>query len=180
VQSGVTGDVEPGDLIRWRGQVWLVRKVDVGLATAVVEAERNMEVIASDADSTPECEVWCKPAQQWPSAALPFRARSSRLVSVQRAGATLNRFVDWVKLDDFQIGGALYLNPQLRLAYGDRLTVIFSDPAGSLMTLPIDIPRNFLPSRERRPSVPISQVVLEEPPTAKQRPGLFARLKGKE
>lgn len=172
--------MEPGDLIRWRGQVWLVRKVDPDLATAVVEADRNMEVIPSDADSTGDCQVWCKPSQQWPSVRLPFLAGAIRLVRVRRGWDTLRRFIDWVKLDDFQIGGALYLNPALNLGFGDRLVAVYEDPSGDVIAVPIDIPRNFTPLPERRQVV--SEVVPPAPvvelgPEPKTTPMLFARLR---
>ena len=182
LHCGVASAVEPGDLIRWRDQVWLVRKVDRELATAVVEAERHMDVLASDADQMGVCEVWCKPAQQWPSVALPFRAASSRLVSIRHAERTLVRFRDWVKLDDFQIGGALYVNPTLNLAFGDRLIAVFSDSHGHQMTVPVDIPRNFVPLADKRAPVVVGSVRIPTvaSPLKPRVPGLFARIKRNE
>jgi hypothetical protein len=163
--------VEPGDLIRWKDQIWLVRKVERELATAIVEsASRVTEVLPSDADLTGMCEAWCRPAREWPSAALPFRA--TRLVGVRRAQTDLLRFQHWVKLDDFQIGGVLYLNPELNLSFGDRLTVVYRG-RGKETTLPVEIPRKFNPLPQKHASEPVFPKALEPEPAAT----LFALLK---
>lgn len=173
--------MEAGDLIQWRGQVWLVRKVDRELATAVVETARNMEVIASDADSTGVCQVWCTPPRQWPSVSLPLRPRPSRLVQVLQTGRALERFTEWVRLDAFQNGGALYLNPILNLHYGDRLTAIFAEPSGSFVALPLQIPRNFSPLPQRRPPrAPVRDDPTEPSFEPKTTPKLFARLRKRD
>jgi hypothetical protein len=167
-------EVEPGDLVRWKDQVWLVRKVEHGLATAIVEsADRSTAVLPSDADKTGECLVWQRPALDWPSAPLPFRG--TRLVGVRRVQTDLVRLVDWVKLDDFQIGGALYLNPMLDLQYGERLIVIYCGLRAREVQLPVEIPRNFLP-------LPRKQAALQPEPVvvAKVSSTLFARLKDPE
>ncbi len=169
--------MEPGDLLRWRDQVWLVRKIDRELVTAVVESQcRHYEVIPSDLDQAEACEVWCQPAQQWPSAALPFKSGASRLLSVRHGTTVLQRFAQWVKLDDFQIGGALYLNPELNLGYSDRLTAFFSGPRG-LIALPVEIPRNFVPLPMRHASAPTTGETPAVPTASRPTPGLFARLK---
>jgi len=144
--------VDAGDLIQWRGQLWLVRKVDRELVTAVVEsADRRTEVLPSDADQTGACEVWCSPPREWPSAALPF-CSLTRLGHVWRARTELTRLQDWVKLDDFQIGGALYLNPELRLGYGDRLTVVYLGSRDRRTARSVEIPRHFSPLPTRHPT----------------------------
>lgn len=167
--------VEPGDLIRWREQVWLVRKVDSALSAAVVEAaDRSTEILSSEAVHSESAAVWCRPAQEWPAVGLPFRPGVSRLMELQScaSGSLLVRLRDWVKLDDFQLGGALYLNPELNLGFGDRLAGMFVDPMGRRVVLPINIPKNF--------QVFVNKVPVSVEPTVQEPvvPALFARLKG--
>lgn len=172
--------MEPGDLIRWRDQVWLVRKLERELATAIVEsADRRTEVLPSDADTTGGCEAWCRPSRDWPSTSLPFRGLA-RLVGVRRATTDLARLVHWVKLDDFQIGGALYLHPELHLSYGDRLTVIYLGPRNKLTTLPVEIPRNFTPLPSKHAPAPLPRPEAATRPAPKVTPTLFALLKDDE
>jgi len=176
---GVVGAVEPGDLIRWRDQVWLVRRVEPDLATAIVEStDRQTETLPSDADSSGACELWCRPANDWPSAPLPFKKQSC-LVGVRFRTTDLVRLQDWVKLDDFQIGGALYLHPRLDLQYGDRLTVIYSGPRNRQTMLPVEIPRSFSPLPRKHAAAPLPT---ETParPKPKVTPALFALLKDEE
>lgn len=85
----------------------------------------------------------------------------------------LIKLQDWVKLDDFQIGGALYLNPQLNLGYGDRLVGMFLDSLGRRAVLPINIPKNFRPLANK--VLPNASKVVEQKVVV---PTLFARLKG--
>jgi hypothetical protein len=51
----------------------------------------------------------------------------------------------WVKLDEFQMGGSLYLSPSLNLQYGARLAIVRSDNR----RYSVDIPRDFRPARVR-------------------------------
>jgi len=174
---GVLGDVEPGDLIRWSGRVWLVRKVESELVTAIVEsADGGTAILPSDTDRTGGCEVWCQPSRDWPSAPLPFRSLA-RLVGVRRATTDLVRLHDWVKLDDFQIGGALYLNPTLDLSYGDRLTAVYSGPRNKQTTLPVEIPRNFNPLPRKHSVVPQPAAGVATRAAPKTPHTLFALLK---
>lgn len=171
--------MEPGDLIRWRDQVWLVRKVERDLATAIVEsADRATETLPSDADSSGACEIWCRPARDWPSALLPFKGQAC-LVGVRFMTTDLARLLDWVKLDDFQIGGALYLHPRLDLSYGDRLIAIYSGPRDRQTMLPVEIPRNFRPLPCKHAAAPLGTET-QARPKPKVTPALFALLKDEE
>lgn len=171
--------MEPGDLIWWGDHVWLVRKVERELATAIVESvDGVVETLPSDADTSGVCELWSKPAIEWPSAPLPFKGMA-RLVGVRRATTDLVRLVDWVKLDDYQIGGALYLHPRLDLAYGDRIIVIYSGPRNKQTMLPVEIPRNFTPLPQKHQAAPVRTEIAARP-KPKVTPTLFALLKDNE
>ena len=137
-----------GDLLEGHGAIWLVRKVDSSLKTGFLESpDGKLQVVGFEEIETSGFKHLCNAAQDWPSASLP--QRRGRIVSVQRASARnsapLGRFRDWVKLDDFQIGGSIYLNPELRLVYRDRLIVAYS-AGGSKpdVRLPVEIPRDFV------------------------------------
>jgi hypothetical protein len=156
----------------------LVRRVERAMNTAIIEsADGRTETVAATADREGEAALWSRPARDWPSAALPLRG-GGRLVAVRRGPAGLRRLLEWVKLDDFQIGGALYLNPELRLSFGDRLTAVYSASASStrLTALPIEIPRNFSPLAVKQAAVAAATIQPEvkkpEPPKT-----LFSLLK---
>jgi hypothetical protein len=137
-----------GDLLEGHGAVWLVRKIDPALKTGFLEAaDGRLQVVGFEEIETSGFRHLCNASQEWPSAPLP--QRRGRIVSVQRAStrnaAPLERFRDWVKLDDYQIGGSLYLNPELHLVYRDRLIVSY--PSGDRkpdIRLPVEIPRDFV------------------------------------
>lgn len=171
--------MEPGDLIQWHGQVWLVRKVDRELVTAVVEStDRRTEVLPSDADTTGACGIWCSPAREWPSAPLPL-CSFTRLGHVWRSTTELTRLLDWVKLDDFQIGGALYLHPDLQLGYGDRLTVTYLGSRNRRTHRSVEIPRNFRSLADKTAAA--AALVREPAPVLpKVTPTFFKLLKGDE
>jgi len=141
-----------GDLIEWQGKRWLVRKIDQSTETAFVVANDGQDtVVDSDADKRGECRVVCNPPRDWPFVVL---TRRGRVLDVSRAtprGAVpLIRFVDWVKADDLQLGGSVFINPDLRLMYPDRLIV--TDAGGP--TSSVEIPRNFCSVKDKPPPRP--------------------------
>lgn len=129
-----------GDLIQWQSKLWLVYKVDSDTATAFIESQNHeREILGLEVD----CPVICNPVHDWPSVTL--LPRKGHLVQVQKADSRIIPLAwlqDWVKLDDFQMGGALFLNPELRLEYGDRL-IISQNIYGYETQFPVAIPRNF-------------------------------------
>lgn len=139
-----------GDLLDWRDKRWLVRKIDQQTQTAFVfSQEGETDILGTDEDTLGGCRVVCNPATSWPCASLPQRGHG-RLLSLLLASLSgdtpLIPLVDWVKIDDRQIGGAIFLNPDLGLRYRDRLIVVYEVGMGHLpQRLPLDIPRNFLP-----------------------------------
>lgn len=162
-----------GDLLEGNGSVWLVRKVDPDLKTGFLESpDGQLQVLGFEELETAGFKRWCNPTLDWPAAPLP--QRRGRITTVQRASVRnpdpLGRLRDWVKLDDFQMGGVLYLNPALGLVYRDRLIVTYS-VGGSKpdVRLPVEIPRDFV-SRKAK--------VARQPPPAKPKgpPTLFDHL----
>ncbi len=158
--------MESGDLLEWRGARWLVRRIDGQTRTAfLVSATGDDEVLGAD-EGPPTCQVICNPAKTWPFVTLP--SRKTRLIGVSRLGiqdhsslrrdhreVPLTRLTDWVKADDLQQGGALFLNPALRLVYRDRLIALYED-----RRLPIEIPRDFRPVAQK---IPIRKAQSERP-----------------
>lgn len=137
--------MEVGDLILWQDKTWLVRKIDEAVSTSFVEdISGSSAVLDQDGDTIGLCTVICSPARDWFSVMLPVKSRS-RLSQVWNGSTMLTRFQDWVRVDEFQLGGQLLLNPALNLGYGDRITAVFSI-LGSRIRVdhsPIDIPRHF-------------------------------------
>jgi hypothetical protein len=126
--------------------VWLVRKVEPTLKTAILESQDGARTVSLGFEEV-ESEgyhVLCSPVMDWPSVSLKPLARG-RLTEVRLAtlqGETpLRRFVDWIKLDEFQMGGALFLNPELMLSYRDRIIAVHDRSGWS--RVPVDIPRDF-------------------------------------
>lgn len=134
--------MQVGDLITYQGILWLVRKMDDNLATAFLESSAGSTVtVGYEIEHTVECN----PLVSWPYAQLPSK-RLGRLKSVHKGYQTLVPLVDWVKIDDFQIGGLIYLNPALNLGFGDRLIVCYVNrPDSREVRASVDIPRMFKP-----------------------------------
>lgn len=133
--------MDVGDLLERHGKFWVVRKVEPALRTAFVEDQDTL-MHHVDQDSMSNLTRLCNPTLDWPTATLP-QVRHGRLVTVIRADLAdpqlLIRFKDWVRSDEFQIGGALYLNPALGLGFRDRLIATYADG----VCVSVDIPKNF-------------------------------------
>jgi len=136
-----------GVLLEWEQKLWLVYKIDSETATAFVESQdHEREILGFDTD----CTVLCNPILDWPSVTL--LPRIGHVIQVRKADAKSTLLVwlkDWVKIDNFQMGGALFLNPELRLGYGDRL-VLDHDVYGYKTQFPVDLPRDFLSFEQKR------------------------------
>jgi len=154
--------MDVGDLLEGQGKFWLVRKVEPALRTAFVE-DQATHVQQLSFDTLEGFTRLCNPTLDWPTATLP-QVRHGRLVTVIRADLAdpqlLARFKDWVRMDEFQIGGALYLNPELRLGFRDRLLVTYQD--GTCAS--VDIPRDFHPLKEKAARLTPTAPVAPKPP----------------
>lgn len=134
--------MDVGDIIRWQSKLWLVHKIDPSTATAFIESQDNEnEILGTEED----CSVICNPPRHWPAVLLPTKKGS--LIRVERAsprGAIpLAWLLDWVKISEFQMGGALFLNPKLKLGFRDRL--LCQNNYGHNRQYPVEIPRDFQP-----------------------------------
>ncbi len=122
-----------GDLIDWNGERWLVHKIERTTKSAIVIDRKGLkEVVAQDLDeaNADACKVLGNPTSDWPFVTIPPKERCSRVESViipsLSGDRVLNAFDDWVRLDPFQIGGPLFLNPGLNLRIGDNVVVCFA------------------------------------------------------
>jgi hypothetical protein len=136
-----------GDIISLNNERWLVTRVNESLSTALAERYTHVgiqtTVMDLDADNTGVCTVVCNPVLNWPSVQIPSK-RGCELVSIEWGATHLEPIRDWVKLDPFQIGGLVYLNPELSLGFRDRLTAVFRVRArGQNISAPFEIPRFF-------------------------------------
>lgn len=146
--------MDVGTLLEGHGTVWLVRKVEPTLNTAILESQDGARTVSLGFEEVASegYNVLCYPVLDWPFVTLkPLswgRLTEVRTASLQ--GETpLRRFSDWIKLDEFQIGGALFLNPELRLSYRDRIIAVHETSR-----VPVDIPREYESMRvkmSRRP-----------------------------
>lgn len=147
-----------GDVLQGHATVWLVRKIEPGTKTAFLEAQNGeLRVLGFEELETSGFTRVGNAVQDWPSVALPQRA--AKVVRVELASIRrpqeLRRFHDWVKFDEYQIGGALYLNPQLRLVFRDRLILTHDDG----QRWPLEIPRDFKPYPARAAAQRARQLV---------------------
>jgi len=130
-----------GDLFQIPGDArrWLIRKIDQDTNTAFTVSDT-----AEESTFYPEDEhtFLCNVTLDWPSVTLP--PRRDRLVQVCWATTPLTPVEHWVKLDEFQMGGSLYLSPELNLRFGARLTIV-----GNKRSYSADIPRDFRPARQQ-------------------------------
>lgn len=155
--------MEVGDLIRWKSKLWLVKRIDTGTATAFLESETHDRDILGTDDP---CEFLCNPARDWPSVTLPLRR--GKVVGVGRGVTPFMWLHDWVKMEEFQMGGKVFLNPKLRLSYGHRLTVTKDDQ----LSTSVDIPRDFHPAALKAARA----VKAAPPPPKREQQAYFDRL----
>jgi hypothetical protein len=131
-----------GDLFQIPGdeRLWLVRKIDRSTNTAfTVSNTGEQSTWYLEEDHKHLCNVTI----DWPSVTLP--PRRGRLIQVCVGATPLTPIEHWVKLDEFQMGGSLYLNPELALSFGARLTIV-SDKR----RYTVDVGRDFRPAGQKR------------------------------
>lgn len=143
-----------GDLIAYDNKTWIVRKID-SLGAALIEATDG--AFATVGEEFQGCQIIAKPLTEWPSILCPIRV--SRLVEIRSPSRTLVRLEEWLKLDEFQMGGALYFNPSLGLRYRDRLVGVFQSASGKAYTVPLNIPIDFLSLASRQAKLEAARVV---------------------
>jgi len=136
--------IQTGDLILWESKLWLVYKVDPDTETAFIESQDNERgVLGIEVD----CQVTCNPPLDWPAITVP--PKRGHIVRIQRGATPLRWLLDWVKMSTFQMGGTLYLNPNLGLQFGDRLALTLRTNAFE-KSIPVEVPRDFVPVNEKR------------------------------
>ena len=146
--------MDVGDLLKVEGGFWVVRRVEPSLGKAVVEDQDAM-CQWQDFGALVKLKRLCNPVLDWPSATMPS-GRHDRLLTVLRDGELLIRFKDWFRVDEFQMGGLLYLNPALGMGFRDRLTVTYADGVSAS----VNIPKVFRPAS----ALPAPVVVVPKPP----------------
>lgn len=169
-----------GDIIDLNGERWLVTRANENLNTAMAERSSAVGITTTvldlDADDKGLCVVVCNPVADWPSVMLPPK-RGCELVSVEWGATRLTPIQDWVKLDPFQIGGLVYINPALSLGFKDRLTAIFRVRSnGVRVSKPFEIPR-FFESFSNKQARHVQKVVVQPEPV---RPSLYTVITDKD
>jgi hypothetical protein len=174
--------MDVGTILEGQSTIWLVRKIEPSLRTAIIESQDGRQTWAigfEEISGTKDYQVTAlpnpgrgpvhqgavdvgtyhvlaNPVRDWPSVTIK-PIRRGRLVEVRRASLSgetpLRRFLDWVKLDEFQVGGSLYLNPDLDLAFRDRLILLYE----GRLRVPADIPRDFVPTHEKQSRQPTAE-----------------------
>ena len=126
--------MEVGDLVRKDGRLCLVALAG---PQSVLLVSQDDDQLHLDADT--KVEVVCNPLKEWPYLTLPVR--KGVLKSIRFGTQELEKWHHWVKMDAWQMGGSLYLNPSLNLGYRDRLTLVGRNDRA----FHVDVPRNFVP-----------------------------------
>jgi len=170
--------IRTGDLLRWQSKVWLVRKIDPATQTAFVESQdHEQQILGTESD----CPIVCNPTLDWPAVTLPSRKGTldALLMPTPSGPVPLRWLLDWVKIDEFQMGGSLYLNPVFSLRYGDRLVLRLSRPGRTrLVEFPIDIPRDFQPLNDKQKVIKAREDA--KAAKAATKPNLYDHLMGDE
>lgn len=140
-----------GDVIEHDGILGVVRRFDRQARLAVVQhADANQVEIEDDLDrvSPERCRVLCNPSQDWPFIKIPDRPRLGVLRGIAHAGGRdLVLFQEWLPTE-FGKTGSVFLNPALRIGYGDLLIVKHERGSARL-----DVPRTFESARQHQDRV---------------------------
>lgn len=163
--------MKAGDLIEAEGRRWLVRNLDRSTRSAILLSPTGEAAsVADDLEkSEPEkCKVLCNPATQWPFVMVQVKPTFGQLRQIVLPKPNgdehvLVAFEHWVKPDMLQVGGAVFLNPDLRLGLGDMLVAVYERGRAR-----VPIPRNFGTAKQRQ-----ARLVTAAPP---QVPSLYERL----
>lgn len=145
--------MKAGDLVEVEGKRWLVRNLDRSTRSAILLSPTGEAAAVPDnlENSEPEkCKVICNPATQWPFVMVqvkPTFGQLREIVLPKPSGdeQQLIPFEHWVKPDMLQVGGAVFLNPDLRLGLGDMLVAVYERGRTR-----VPIPRNFGTAKQRQ------------------------------
>lgn len=145
--------MKAGDLIEWENARWLVHKVERATKSVIIISSLGQrDFIPQDLDETEpaNCKIVCNPATDWPFVTLNPSHKFGKLLTVKHPGTgptgegLLIPFCDWIRIDPFQSGGPLFLNPELRLGFGHTLLFVFEHGQISFR-----IPKGFGTSAQR-------------------------------
>ena len=115
--------MEVGDVVLYQGVHWRVLSYNRSFRLCILANWEDRIEVPDDLDGHPgnELTVVCQPSS-WPFIAAPTKTNAGRIVEVTRDGKPLQPLVDWVPGNMFRSGGALFLNPALKLQTGEVLT----------------------------------------------------------
>lgn len=156
------------DLIQLDGSYWIVGHTN-GTEATLVSPGGGLTKIPLDLDvkEPDRCKVVCCPTFEWPFVVIRGRLAWGKLIGVGRPSSGANLvdlrvFVDWVIGEPLRSGGALYLNPELRIKPQERLVLQYEKFQTSVV-----VPRTFATYKKRVESV-------RPPPD--NRPSIYERL----
>lgn len=117
-----------GDVVFYEGERWKVTKHHREYRVCeLTQWSLEKAEVPDDLDTNPEegrplASVLFNPTTDWPFVTVKIRSEGSGPVRlVQRASEQLAPFYDWVPGDLYRPGGAIFLNPDLRLRTGEVL-----------------------------------------------------------
>jgi hypothetical protein len=143
--------VRVGDVIEHDSVLGVVRRFDRQARLAIVQHADAMQVeIEDDLDkAVPErCRVLYNPSQDWPFIKVPDRPRLGLLRGMAIAGVRdLVLFKEWLPTE-FGKTGSVFINPDLRIGFGDVLIVHHEKGPARL-----DVPRTFESAKQRQDKV---------------------------
>ena len=146
--------MELGDIVEFDGIRWKVSSFNSNHRTCLLTRfEGEPREIPDDLDtnpieSLPSLTVLFNPAKTWGCVIAPLKSMAGRMMELRRNAQVLIPMVDWIPGDFHRPGGAIFLNPDLRIHQREVLAVRHS--SGTLNR--VVVTENFGTVRSRRTS----------------------------
>lgn len=143
-----------GDLVLYQERYWRILKRDGGLRTFTLQAwdESTVEVEDDSSDI-----VFHATPTKWPYVMAPpmgaYAKRFEKLTRFVRVKAIeLGPYKDWTPVDILRPGGAIFVNPKLKLLPGEVLVVHYAN--GSQSRVLVNKNMGSIAKRKKRNEIP--------------------------
>ena len=141
--------MESGDVIELEGKRLMLGRRNRELRVfQTFTSDGVRSEVADDYDKTnPEiCKIVCNPSKDWPY--VSPKQKNIKILTLalpMRQGLKLECMIDWIPGNPGREAGTIYLNPALRLGFGDILLIYYE--GGHVMR--VTIPKAYGTIRQR-------------------------------